>query len=236
MPFFIQKGGRMVKGLNQFLDTDVDVVISGDTRFVGTLIDIGHDIFVIFNGCNYLYIPLLHLHQMNKAIINTNTEKPILREPEDTIMQAENNSFSYRNTLNNVKGKFIEVYVTGDRSIHGYVTSVLNDYIVFFSPVFKTLFISMHHLKWFTPYSTEQTPYTLDNSQLPVVPSSVSLVRNFEEQIKKYVGQLVIFDMGEVPEKVGLLKDVSNNIIELINASGKSIIWKLNHLKTMHLP
>ncbi|BDG81820.1 MULTISPECIES: DUF2642 domain-containing protein [Bacillus] len=225
-----------MKGLNQFLDTDVDVVISGDTRFVGTLIDIGHDIFVIFNGCNYLYIPLLHLHQMNKAIINTNTEKPILREPEDTIMQAENNSFSYRNTLNNVKGKFIEVYVTGDRSIHGYVTSVLNDYIVFFSPVFKTLFISMHHLKWFTPYSTEQTPYTLDNSQLPVVPSSVSLVRNFEEQIKKYVGQLVIFDMGEVPEKVGLLKDVSNNIIELINASGKSIIWKLNHLKTMHLP
>ncbi|MBL4970193.1 DUF2642 domain-containing protein [Bacillus halotolerans] len=225
-----------MKGLNQFLDTDVDVVISGDTRFVGTLIDIGYDIFVIFNGCNYLYIPLLHLHQMNKAIINTNTEKPILREPEDTIMQAENNSFSYRNTLNNVKGKFIEVYVTGDRSIHGYVTSVLNDYIVFFSPVFKTLFISMHHLKWFTPYSTEQTPYTLDNSQLPVVPSSVSLVRNFEEQIKKYVGQLVIFDMGEVPEKVGLLKDVSNNIIELINASGKSIIWKLNHLKTMHLP
>ncbi|WP_339192720.1 DUF2642 domain-containing protein [Bacillus sp. FSL K6-1003] len=224
-----------MKGLNQFLDTDVEVVISGDTRFVGTLIDIGQDIFVIFDGCNYLYIPLLHLHQMNKAI-NTNTEKPILIDLEDTMMQAENNSFSYRNTLNKVKGKFIEIYVTGDRSIHGYVTSVLNDYIVFFSPVFKTLFISMHHLKWFTPYSTEQTPYTLDNSQLPVVPSSVSLVRNFEEQIKKYVGQLVIFDMGEVPEKVGLLKDVSNNIIELINASGESIIWKLNHLKTMHLP
>ncbi|MEG7282913.1 DUF2642 domain-containing protein [Bacillus sp. 0909A] len=224
-----------MKGLNQFLDTDVDVVISGETRFVGTLIDIGQDIFVIFDGCNYLYIPLLHLHQMNKAI-NTNTEKPMLIDPEDTMMEAENNSFSYRNTLNKVKGKFIEVYVTGDRSIHGYVTSVLNDYIVFFSPVFKTLFISMHHLKWFTPYSTEQTPYTLDNSQLPVVPSSVSLVRNFEEQIKKYVGQLVIFDMGEVPEKVGLLKDVSHNIIELINASGESIIWKLNHLKTMHLP
>ncbi|MEC1681095.1 DUF2642 domain-containing protein [Bacillus mojavensis] len=224
-----------MKGLNQFLDTDVEVVISGDTRFVGTLIDIGQDIFVIFDGSNYLYIPLLHLHQMNKAI-NTNTEKPILIDLEDTMMQAENNSFSYRNTLNKVKGKFIEIYVTGDRSIHGYVTSVLNDYIVFFSPVFKTLFISMHHLKWFTPYSTEQTPYTLDNSQLPVVPSSVSLVRNFEEQIKKYVGQLVIFDMGEVPEKVGLLKDVSNNIIELINASGESIIWKLNHLKTMHLP
>ncbi|MEC1669392.1 MULTISPECIES: DUF2642 domain-containing protein [Bacillus] len=224
-----------MKGLNQFLDTDVEVVISGNTRFVGTLIDIGQDIFVIFDGSNYLYIPLLHLHQMNKAI-NTNTEKPILIDPEDPMMEAENNSFSYRNTLNKVKGKFIEIYVTGDRSIHGYVTSVLNDYIVFFSPVFKTLFISMHHLKWFTPYSTEQTPYTLDNSQLPVVPSSVSLVRNFEEQIKKYVGQLVIFDMGEVPEKVGLLKDVSNNIIELINASGESIIWKLNHLKTMHLP
>ncbi|MBD5026820.1 DUF2642 domain-containing protein, partial [Xanthomonas citri pv. citri] len=32
-----------MKGLNQFLNTDVEVVISGDTRFVGTLIDIGQD-------------------------------------------------------------------------------------------------------------------------------------------------------------------------------------------------
>lgn len=39
-----------MKGLNQFLNTDVEVVISGDTRFVGTLIDIGQDIFVIFDG------------------------------------------------------------------------------------------------------------------------------------------------------------------------------------------
>lgn len=226
----------MVKGLNQFLDTDVEVVISGDTRFVGTLIDIGQDIFVISDGCNYLYIPLMHLHQMNKAVINTASEKSFLIDQEDPMMQEETNAFSYRNSLNMVRGKFIEVYVTGGRSIHGYVTNVLNDYIVFFSPVFKTLFISMHHLKWFTPYSTEQTPYTLDNSQLPVVPSNVSLVRNFEEQIKKYIGQLVIFDMGEVPDKVGLLKGVSNNIIELINATGESIIWKLNHLKTMHLP
>ncbi|MCD2476406.1 DUF2642 domain-containing protein, partial [Staphylococcus aureus] len=31
-------------------------------------------------------------------------------------------------------------------------------------------------------------------------------------------------------------KGVSNNIIELINASGEPVIWKLNHLKTMHLP
>lgn len=68
------------------------------------------------------------------------------------------------------------------------------------------------------------------------MPSKVPLVRNFEEQIKKNIGELVIFDMGEVPEKVGLLKGVSNNIIELINASGEPVIWKLNHLKTMHLP
>ncbi|NTU26026.1 DUF2642 domain-containing protein [Bacillus tequilensis] len=225
-----------MKGLNQFLDTDVEVVISGDTRFVGTLKDIGQDIFVICDGCHSLYIPLMHLHQMNKAVISMTSEKSFLRDLEDPVIQEENNAFSYRNSLNKMKGKFIEVYVTGGRSIHGYVTSVLNDYIVFFSPVFKTLFISMNHLKWFTPYSTEQTPYTLDNSQLPVVPSNVSLVRNFEEQIKKYIGQLVIFDMGEVPEKVGLLKDVSHNIIELISATGESIIWKLSHLKTMHLP
>ncbi len=139
-----------MKGLNQLLDTDIEVVISGDTRFVGTLIDVGQDIFVIFDGCNYLYIPLLHLHQMNKAKIMTSNKKSILINPEDPMTEAETQAFSYRNTLNKVKGQFIEVYVTGGRSIHGYVTNVLNDYIVFFSPVFKILFISMHHLKWFT--------------------------------------------------------------------------------------
>ncbi|MCC9024212.1 DUF2642 domain-containing protein [Bacillus nakamurai] len=222
-------------GLSRFLDKQVDIEISGNTNFTGTLLDIGQDIIVIYDGRHFLYIPLLHLQRMNQSLPGDLNEGAYTKK-ENPHPETQENSFSYRNTLLNIKGKFTEVFVTGDRSIHGYVTSVLNDYIVFFSPVYKTLFISMHHLKWLTPYSTEQTPYTLKSSELPVVPSNVPLVRNFEEQLKKYIGQLIILDLGDIPNKVGLLKDVSNNILELTNASGHTVFWKLNHLKTMHLP
>ncbi len=62
------------------------------------------------------------------------------------------------------------------------------------------------------------------------------LVRNFEEQLKRYIGKLIILDLGDIPNKVGLLQDVSDNILELTNADGDTVFWKLNHLKTMHLP
>jgi hypothetical protein len=126
--------------------------------------------------------------------------------------------------------------VTGNKSIHGYITNVLNDYIAFYSPIFKTVFILMQHLKWVTPYSSQLTPYTLDNQSLPVVPSTIPLARSFDEQLQKYQDQLVVFDLGDHPDKIGLLKSIKNNMIELVNAKGELIIWKQYHLKTIHLP
>ena len=116
----------------------------------------------------------------------------------------------------------MEIFVTGNRSIHGYITSVLNDYIVFYSPIYKMILISMHHLKWLVPYQNKLTPYTLSNENLPVVPANIPLSRSFEEQLQKYKGQLLVFDMGDNPNKVGLVKSVSNNIVELVTASGET--------------
>lgn len=44
-------------GLSRFLDKQVDIEISGNTTFSGTLLDIGHDIIVIYDGRTFLYIP-----------------------------------------------------------------------------------------------------------------------------------------------------------------------------------
>ena len=98
------------------------------------------------------------------------------------------------------------------------------------------MFISLNHLKWLTPYQTNITPYTLGNEVLPVKPTNIPLQRSLEEQLKKFEGQLVVFDLGDHPMKIGLLKQVQNNIIELVTADGKSIFWKIMHVKTIHLP
>ena len=219
--------------IKNLVGKEVHMEISGTTCFTGVLIDIGLDLAVVNNGQQYLYVPLMHLHNMKENLqpeisTETNTIIPIQTNPETSL--------SYRKTLNNAKGRFLEIFVTGNRSIHGYITNVMNDYIAFYSPVYKTIMISMQHLKWFTPYNSQLTPYTLSNESLPVVPSSMPLARSFDEQLLKYQGQLVVFDMGDHPDKVGLLKGINNNIVHLINASGESIFWKQYHLKTVHLP
>ncbi|RFU66188.1 DUF2642 domain-containing protein [Peribacillus saganii] len=220
-------------GLKSFLGKDVEVEISGKTYFSGILIDMGLDILVLFNGRKYLYIPLLHLHNIKEREVRGHEEQT--EKPTNTMpFQNEKETISYRKILTNAKGQFVEIFVTGNMSIHGYITNVLNDYIVFYSPVFKTLCISMQHLKWLTPYTNNLTPYTLNNADLPVVPANMPLARSFEEQLKKFEGHLLVFDLGHDPNKVGLLKNINNNIAELVNAEGKTIFWKLMHLKTVH--
>ena len=213
----------------------VKVEISGKTLFSGVLLDNGLDIIVLNDGEKYLYIPLNHVHNIKKSP-KGETEFTLHTTGKDLPFQDDSETISYRKILNNAKGQFIELFVTGNKSIHGYITNILNDYIVFYSPVFKTILISMHHIKWLIPYTSNLTPYTLNNANLPIVPSNIPLARTFEEQLKKYTDQLLVFDLGDAPDKIGLVKNISNNIIEIITAEGTPVYWKLTHLKSVHLP
>lgn len=211
----------------------MEVEISGKTLLSGILIDIGQDLIVLFNNKKFYYLPLIHMHCIKGKLQPEVTDKPPNEMP---IQQTSESNLSYRKTLTNAKGQFVELFVTGNRPIHGYITSVMNDYIVFYSPVYKTMFISMSHLKWLIPYNNDLTPYTLTNESLPVVPSSIPILRSLEDQLHKYVGKLIVFDMGENPDKIGLVQSISNNIVHLITAGGEPVFWKITHLKTVHMP
>jgi len=211
----------------------VEIEISGKTLFQGILIDIGPDIVVIYNGKDYLYIPFFHIHNLRADDL---IELEMDGTPPEMPIMEESKNISYRKTLMNAKGKFLEIFVTGNRSIHGYVTSVLNDYFVFYSPVYKTMLVSLNHLKWLTPYQSNITPYTLPNEDLPVQPTNIPLQRSMEDQLRKLEGNLVVFDLGDHPHKIGLLKLVNHNIAELNIASGETIFWKVPHIKVVHWP
>ncbi|GGJ66463.1 hypothetical protein GGR02_001637 [Anoxybacillus voinovskiensis] len=218
--------------LKTLLGKQVRVEVSGGTIVQGVLVDVGPDIVVIYTGKEYLYIPHLHIHHIKLHIDPANQ----ISSPFPEIPLQEETNISYRKTLVNAKGRFVEIYVIGNKTIHGYITSVLNDYFVFYSPVYKTMFISLQHLKWLIPYQKSITPYTLGNDLLPVQPTTLALQRSLEEQLKKTEGQLVIFDIGDHPMKIGLLKQVQNNMVELVTANGESVYWKIHHLKIVHFP
>ncbi len=227
------EGGGEMNNLKSLVGKKIKLEVSGKTMIQGLLVDLGLDIIVIYNGKEYLYIPHLHIQNI-KLNLEPNTE--LQGTIPEIPLNDEDQIISYRKTLMNAKGRFVEIYVTGNKSIHGYITNILNDYFVFYSPVYKTMFISLNHLKWLIPYQTNLTPYTLGNELLPVKPTNIPLQRSLEDQLKKLEGNLVVFDLGDHPMKVGLLKEVQNNIVELVTAVGESVYWKVMHLKTIHLP
>ncbi|BCJ88327.1 DUF2642 domain-containing protein [Effusibacillus dendaii] len=216
-----------------FVGQFVNVEISGGKCFRGNFIDFGLDIVVIYNEKQFLYIPLVHIQNLTLSSAN---ESDIVSPPEAPIdNQAEN--ISYRKILNNAKGRFLEIYVTGNKAIHGYLTSVMNDYFVFHSIVYKSIFVSLNHLKWLIPYHPDVTPYSLNRQSIPFNPPPTTLSRTFKEQCTKLQGNMVVFDLGDNPNKIGLLQTVNNNnnMLELITANGAKVYWNLQHLKTVNI-
>lgn len=221
-----------MSNFESFMGRKVNIHFSGNAPISGILVDVGPDIIVIYQDEKYYYLPLVHLQQIK---LSPKTDEP-LESPSQSPFDMLTPTISYRKILDQARGRFVQIYVTGGRTVHGYLTSIMNDYFIFYSPVYKTLTVSLNHLKWLVPYPISVTPYSLNNNTFPVSPSTIPLSRTFEQQCKRYEGTLVVFDLGDHPDKIGLLQSVDNNRAELIIASGEKVCWNLHHLKTIHTP
>lgn len=221
-----------MSGYFAHIHEDVKIEISGKRTIIGKLIDCGLDIVVVFDGEQFFYIPTVHIqHFTIDPTSNINFDSKMsspIRNDTDTI--------SFRKILNNAKGLFVEIYVTGNLSLHGYILNILNNYFTFYSPVYKLMFIALEHVKWLVPYNDAQTPYSLRAHELPLNPATISLSRTLEEQLKKLEGKLVVFDIATTPRHIGLLRKAEQNMVELVTARNEIVYWNQKHLKTVHLP
>lgn len=219
--------------LNKSIGENIYVKLIGEKRFKGVLIDVGNDIVVLYNGQDYVYISLYHV-QYYKFLRPHDEE--ILKPDVDSVIKRESPSISLRKVLSTSKGIFTEIYVAGNAPIHGYVTSVMNDYIVFYSPVYKTVYISLKHLKWLIPYKENQVPYALNKNELPMNPLNITLARTFEEQLIKMAGKIMVFDLGEESNKIGKMAKIDEGHIEILKARDAKMYVNIQHVKSVHCP
>ncbi|WNB92888.1 DUF2642 domain-containing protein [Bacillus sp. NEB1478] len=220
---------------NQLIGKTVKLSVSGNKgskAITGMLIDYGSDIVVLFNGERYIYLPKLHIQSINHCY---DIEMEISR-PDSIPIASDEETLSLRKVLMNAKGLFSEIFITSNLSIHGYITNILNDYFIFYSPVYKMMLIPLHHLKWLTPYEDSERPYDLSNEELPLLPFHVPMARTFTEQCKKYEGKLVIFDLGKDSNRIGKLVKIENNQIQLTVGRNETVFINVQHIKTIHLP
>ncbi|RDW16493.1 DUF2642 domain-containing protein [Oceanobacillus arenosus] len=213
--------------LNKYLQQVIEIEISGKKTHIGILLDIGSDVLVIFNGIDYIYVSNMHIQKVKQ-----NVDEEITLEDKSNV--HINDQISLRKVLTSAKGMFSEIFVTGQQSIHGYITSILNDYFVFYSPVYKTMYIPFRHLKWLIPYHDNQTPYSLEKEMLPVNPSALNVSRTLDIQIKKLIGQIVVIDLASTTDKIGQLKKIQGSYLELATARQDTVYVNLHHVQTIH--
>lgn len=215
--------------VRKLVGKQVSVQSSGKNSYNGILTDIGNDILVLFNGLQLLYIPMLHVHRIQ---LNINTEEHV-NLPIEIELKDEQEHITFKKALSNAKGIFIELSVKGTLTFHGSITNVLSDYLTFYSPIYKLMLIPLDHIKWLIPYQQNHTPYSLSNESLAVSPSNHLPI--LEDQLKKEEGRLVVLDGGMDALKMGLLKKVENDIVELVVANGETVFIRLNHVKAVQL-
>ena len=211
----------------------IKLELSGKKYISGLLCDIGSDVWVVFNGTDYLYLPAIHIQ--NWQYMKQEEIDEIAFSDEPAPIYNNNEETSFRKTLNAARGIFTEIFVTSNQSLHGYIISIMNNYFVFYSHIYKTMFISLNHLKWLIPYSSNQRPYGLSNANLPVNPSNITFARSFEVQIEKLTGELIVFNIGENENVIGKIQGIKGNFVELISAKEDPVFLNLQHIKTMHM-
>lgn len=220
--------------LDDLLGQTVLVKLPGGLEKTGYLIDYGDDILVLFDGRQYVYIPLTHVRKL-RAI--DPAEATFVAQPDESQIGTQTPKITLDEMLTNAVGTFIEIWAAGKQPLFGTLLHLGDDDLVLESPIYKTLYVSIAHLKWLIPYASAHLPYSLPLPSPTTTIDLTTVAKTFEEQVKRLVGHVVVFDVGEQAEKIGLLQTVNpNGVVELITAAGQKIYLNLQHLKTIHLP
>ena len=227
------KGVEALNTLIQSLIKEVvQIEVSGKKILKGTLIDVGTDIMVIFNGTDYMYIPVDHIQ--NFYVLKNNELDPFV--PEESFSDNTGGSIdglSLRVTLQQAKGKNTEIYLIDDQPLNGYITQILEDYFEFYSPIYKTMYISTKHLKWLIPNVSNEGPYGLDLNYTERFVNR-KLENTFNNQIEKFKDKLIVFNIGGSKSHIGIIENVEEQVVELKKARTDKDYLNINHIKTFH--
>ncbi|KXH78535.1 hypothetical protein [Sporosarcina sp. HYO08] len=211
----------------------VRIEVSGKEKLHGNVIDIGSDIIVIYNGKQFVYIPLGHIQNL---IIDRQNENDITPPTEfpSIITGKAFKELSFKEVISQAIGKYIEVFVAGHESLHGQIRCVMDDYFVFDSPVYKTMYVSMNHLKWLIPYAENEKLYDIDQQNPLGQQKYEDLAKSFAKQMNQLKDQLIVVNVGSHKSCIGKVSNVDLQVAELQTTRANSILLNIDHIKTVH--
>ena len=210
----------------------VTVSLVGDKLFKGIIFDSGSDIIVLFNGEDFIYIPVSHIEY-----IVADTPDAAFVEPSNfssTLSNHLQKELSLDSILKEAKGIYQELCIINKKSLHGTILDVLDDYIVFYSPIYKKIYIAKRHIKWLIPYMPNERPYDLSEAELKCQQTEKECENYFAQQIAKLTNKLVVLNLSEKIHHIGKIKNINDKMLELQTVRAKSVHVNIAHIQTIH--
>jgi len=232
----LNRGGETLKNLIQDFDKEiVKLEVTGKKILKGIIIDSSSELVVLFNGKEFFYIPFNHIHEIKIDDVNEDGLKIPSSITQDKIFNDSNEEMTFAKVLTKSLGTFLEIQVLNNQPFHGYISSILNDYIVFQSPVYKKMYIPIKHIKTIVPYSHQQKPYQLTDDEFLITACNEHFPSTFEAQIGNLRNKLIVLNLSEKNNFTGKITEIKGSIIQFQTA--KDIVYyNLQHIKTIHTP
>ena len=210
----------------------VTVSLIGDQLFKGIIFDSGSDIIVLFNGENFIYIPVSHIEYIVAETPDTEFAVP----SDSPIIPLDNNkkNLTFESILKEAKGINQEICIINKKYLYGTVLEVMDDYLVFFSPVYKRTYIPINHIKWLIPYTPNERPYGLSEAEFSWKQADEGFEANFEKQLAVLLNKLIVLNMGEKTHHIGKVKSINGKMLELKTAKEKRTYVNIEHIQTIH--
>ena len=93
----------------------VQIEISGKKLINGTLIELGSDVLVLFNGTDFLYIPTSHIQSLTTNLTDDVDIEVPPEFPSIITGVDDKEILSIMKVLLQAQEAFVEIYVTGSR-------------------------------------------------------------------------------------------------------------------------
>ena len=210
---------------DECLGQRIEFDVSGDGKHSGSLVDVGTDIIVVYKESKFYYFPLNHVRHLTHQP-NAEGDSSV---PELTFTEK----ISYQTILQNAKGFFCEICLSGHQKMDGYMADVKTDYFVFVTPLGKTILIPQFHLKWISPFANNAMPYSLSLGQVALQPQQTSFAPTFAEQLKQEEGRIITLDEGLIDSMTGLLQKFEDRILEIVDVDEKKHYFHVQHVKNV---
>lgn len=218
----------------QRLNKEIVVIeLSGGKFLNGSVVDSSSELFVLYDGNKFFYLPFEHIHSLKIDVDNENNIQQPSQIP--TLISKGHQDLTLKNILSLAKGIHVEIMVVRNEALHGMITEVMDDYFVFESPIYKKMLILNKHLKWLIPYFNNEFPYGLGEQEFLSLSSHTHAYKNtFASQIAELKNQLVVINLERDFSHIGKLQNINDSIIVMLNGKSEVTYFNLSHIQTLH--